>query len=213
VFLEVVFSKYVHVFRINLNDPMKKAKMTLIILLAIGLFSCKSIGEMIAQKNGDFVQPQKESMESILSYCNDKKVNYDRSYVVISESQFASFIEKYKEIPAIFVFDKSNHLITTAEKTACSWAMLNMFNDTISETISSSDTSKFSEIMSHFILIDDRQNDKEADYYILCTWAKFFPKLSNQLFETINKQKEEKELNVCHILLNVDLQESWGAQQ
>jgi len=164
---------------------------------------------MVAKRTGEFAEPQKETPASIMAYCKQMNVNYDQLYVLNSEEQFNSFLGKYKHIPGIFVFDKNKYLITTAAKSDCSWTMINFLYDSTIQTKSIADTSVFSEIITAFSRIDDPSRRIDADYYILCSWAKFTPKLTKSLFETINKQKQENKLNVCHILLNVDLQESW----
>jgi len=188
---------------------MKNTFTNLILLILLTSVACKPISMMIAKKTGEFIEPQKETSASILSYCNQMKVNYDQLYVIKTEDQFTSFIGKYNHVPEIFVFDKNKHIITTAVKSNCPWTMVNFIYDTAIKTRILQDTSMFSEIISNFKMIDNKTPTAEADYYILCSWAKFTPKLTKALFETVNKQKKENKLNVCHILLNVDLQESW----
>ncbi len=184
------------------------SKIIVIIFLS-GLISCRSISTIIAKRTGEFQNPQEETEKSIIKHCQDNDVNYDQLFVLKSEDNFKSFVSKYKDIPCIFVFDKNKLLMTTAKKTNCPWTMINFLFDTTIRTKKVSDTSLYMEIISHFNMIDNKLGDNQADYYILCTWAKFVPKLSNALFETINKQKKENKLNVCHVLLNVDIQKSW----
>lgn len=188
---------------------MKNIFTKLILLVLLTSVACKPITMMFAKKTGEFIEPQKETPASILYYCNQMQLNYDQLYVVKSEDQFTSFIGKYKHVPGIFVFDKNKHLIKTAVKSNCPWTMINFLYDTTIKTQSVQDTSLFSEIISNFIMIDTKTPYAETDYYILCTWAKFVPKETKALFETINKQKAENKLNVCHILLNIDLQAYW----
>lgn len=173
------------------------------------LSSCNSISMYIAKKTGEFQEPQKETPESIISYCLESKVNYNQLYTIQSEEQFSSFVDKYKHLPGIFVFDSNKYLITTATKSNCPWTMINFLYDTTIQQKRFENTELFDEIMANFTLIKSSLEQKSPDYYILCTWAKYTPKLTESLFETINKQKQENKLNVCHILLNVDLQESW----
>jgi hypothetical protein len=192
---------------------MKNTCRILYSIIIFGLISCNSIGMRIAKKNGDFIQPEKESNNSIVSYCREKNVKYNQLYKVKSEDYFASFIGKYKSIPTIFIFNKNKYLVTTAVKTECPWAMINLLdNSSVEEPKIIQDTILYNEIMSNFILVDNNTSNQDADYYVLCTWAKFVPKMTNTLFETINKQKEEHKINVCHILLNVDLQEGWDSK-
>ena len=148
-----------------------------------------------------------------MTYCQTKRVNYDKLFVAKSEDQFSSFLSKYKNIPAVFIFDKNKFLITTAVKTDCPWAMINLLDHSVLESKIIRDTLLYSNLLSYFTLVDAKMKNKDSDYYIICTWAKYFPKLTDALFETINKQKEEKKLNVCHILLNVDLQDSWESKK
>lgn len=192
---------------------MKTTIFMLIAMAMLFLSACKPISMMIAKKNGDFIQPEKENNQSIMSYCNEKNVNYDNLFIVKSEDNFASFIGKYKNIPGIFIFDKSKLLITTAFKSDCPWTMINLLNDTNLKTKLIQDTTIYFEIMANFKMINERSIKKDPDYYILCTWAKFAPKLTDALFETINKQKAEGKLDVCYVLLNMDLQESWDSKQ
>jgi hypothetical protein len=191
---------------IKLKDPMKSSVLICLVLL---LSSCNSISMYIAKKTGDFQEPQKETPESIKLYCSENRVNYNELFIVQSEDQFASFIEKHKHLPGIFVFDSNKYLITTAVKSNCPWTMINFLYDTTIPQKRVENTELFDEIMANFTLINSTSEQKSPDYYILCTWAKYTPKHTKSLFETINKQKQENKLNVCHILLNVDLQESW----
>lgn len=184
-------------------------KRILPFLLVLILPSCNLISRSIAKCTGDFQDPQKETPESIIAYCTENKLNYNQLYIVKSEESFTSFFSAFRSIPGIFVFDKNRNLITTAVKTKCPWTMVNFVYDTSIQHKQIADTSAFHELLSNFKLINDLPQQNSPDYYILCAWAKFTPKLTKSLFETINKQKQENKLNVCHILLNVDLQQSW----
>ena len=177
--------------------------------ILISLVACNSIGMIIAKKRGDFIKPEKETNETIIKYCVDRHVDYDRLYTINSEDHYNAFINQYKDVPCIFIFDKNKCLITTAYKKECPWVMINSLADSSLKMRIIQDTTIFYGILSNFIIIDNKSNKQNADYFILCTWAKFFPKLTSELFETINKQKKEKKINVCHILLNVDLQKNW----
>ena len=90
--------------------------------------------------------------------------------------------------------------------------MINFLYDTTIQQKRVENTELFDEIMANFTLIKRSPEQKSPDYYILCTWAKFAPKMTDAVFATINKQKEEHKINVCHILLNVDLQEGWDSK-
>jgi len=188
---------------------MKNSIRLLQAILLLCLMSCKPISMMIAKKTGEFIEPEQETYQSIKANCLEKNVNFDQLFVLKSEDQFKTFISKHGSIPSIFVFDKNKYLVTTAEKSDCPWVMINFLYDTAYQLQKTSDTALYSEIMSNFVMIEDRSPLNQADYYILCTWAKFVPKHTDALFETINKQKKENKLNVCHVLLNVDLQKSW----
>jgi hypothetical protein len=188
---------------------MKTILSIAIITIIIFTLSCRPTNRIIGKLTGEFKEPQQESAESIISFCQNKKVKYDKLYVIKSESNFSTFFKKHKYVPGIFVFDNSNNLIARAEKTGCPWAMINFLYDTAVQKEMTQDTTIYLDIISNFKLVNDRTGDKKADYYILCTWAKFVPKLSDALFETINRQKEDNKLKVSHILLNVDLQKEW----
>ncbi len=192
---------------------MNKTRIIINVVLISALLSCKPLGRMSIKINGEFIKPQNETAASIREYCHDKNVDYDKSYVIRSEELYTSFLSKYKHIPGVFIFDKNKYLITTDIKTDCPWTMMNLLKDTITKTKLLLDSSMYHDIMLHYMLIDDRTKKKEADYYILSTWGKFIPKLTKALFDNINKQKEEKKLNVCYILLNVDLQDSWVSKK
>ena len=191
---------------------MKRIHLLIFLTLILGLISCKPISMLIAKTTGEYIEPVKENDKSISTYCQGKKVKYDKLYILKSEDNFVSFLGKYKSVPGIYIFDKNKFLITTAFKNDCPWTMINLLYDTSLKTKSIQDTTEYSEILSHFNLVDNKSFNKDADYYILCTWAKFVPKLTDALFATINKQKEENKINVCHILLNVDLQEGWDSK-
>ena len=137
------------------------------------------------------------------------KVNYDELLIVKSLNQYSLFSEKYRQIPGVFVFDNQKNQITTEINSTCPWTMFNILIDTTLHLKRVENSKLYSEILSNFTLVKTIAHRKQPDYYILCTWAKYTPKLTKSLFETINKQKQENKLNVCHILLNVDLQESW----
>jgi hypothetical protein len=143
--------------------------------LLVGLVSCKPTSTFIAKQAGEFIEPKNETVESIIEYCRDKKVNYDKSYVIKSKDLSRSFIGKYQHIPGIFLFDKDKSLLTTVVKTDCPWTMMNLLKDTITETKLVKDSLIYHDIMLHFKLIDDRSKNNKVDYYILSTWAKFVP--------------------------------------
>ena len=191
---------------------MKKSIQILAVLSIMGFISCKPISMFVGKKTGEFIQPQNETKESIKSYCQEKKVKYDKLIMVGSQKEFSSFIGKYKHLPSVFIFNKNKYLITTAEKTDCPWAMINLLDHNVVESKIVQDTLLFDEILSNFSIVDSISGNQNADYYILCTWAKFAPKMTDAVFATINKQKEEHKINVCHILLNVDLQEGWDSK-
>lgn len=188
---------------------MKKSALILTLILLIGLTSCKPTSMFFGKITGVYIEPIKESNESITAYCMEKQVNYDRLFVIKSEQDFIQFTKKYNHIPAVFIFDKNMNLVTTAVETDCPWAMINLLDHKVLESKTVHDTLMQNEILSHFSLINYKVNNTDSDYTMLCVWAKFAPKMTKSLFEAINKQKDEKKINVCHILLNVDLQKSW----
>ena len=183
--------------------------MLLILLTSVG---CKPMGMMIAKKTGEFIEPQKETPASIMSYCDQLELNYDQLHMLKSDNHFNPFIKKYKDIPGIYVFDKKKQIITPVTKSYCPWTMISYVYDTTIQTQTVQDISMFSEIISNFNRIHDKANSNEADYYILCTWAKFIPKGTKALFETVNKQKMGNKPNVSYLLLNLDLQDYWDIE-
>lgn len=184
-------------------------KKLIFFYLFITITSCKPILLFIAEKSGELIDPQKESPATVEEYCCQMKVNYDGLFVIKTNKQYSSFINKYRQIPEVFVFDGQKNQLTTEFSSICPWTTMNLLFDSTIHFKRVENTKLYSEILSNFTPVKNAEHTKPADYYILCTWAKYTPKLTKSLFETINKQKQENKLNVCHILLNVDLQESW----
>jgi len=184
-------------------------KKVLFLLLVLFLTSCNNVLLLIAKGAGELIEPQKETPAGIIGYCGQMTVNYDQLYMIKSQSTYSAFVNKYKNLPGIFVFDKNKYLVKTVGQNNCPWTLLNLPYDTTIQRNRVENTELYNEIMSDFTLINSKTEQVKFDYYIFCSWAKYTPKLTKALFETVNKQKKENKLNVCHILLNVDLQESW----
>jgi hypothetical protein len=159
---------------------------------------------------GEYKSPQREDSLSILTYCRDRQVNYDELWRIKSEE---SFIMLQKEgrlgVPDVFVFNNKKNPVTNEVNTQCNWSKIDLIFNTNDTIIEIGDSTDFYRVIEHFILVDAQTNLETPDYYIFSNWAKFFPKMSNSVFETINRQKKQSGLTVKHILLNIDYQKDW----
>mgnify|MGYP001340821842 CR=1 FL=1 len=197
---------------ISLNlKKMKNTSVSIILIICLYIAACQPIKKGILKTAGEYIEPQLETPTSILTYCDSNKVKYEKLFVLKSEDNFRNFTQTYKSIPGIYVFDKEYKPVSADYKKGCSWATIRFIFDTTMTITTIEDTTTFKEIMSNFNLVDAK-SDHKSDFYILCSWAKFTPKLTKSLFETINKQKAENLRDVSYYLLDVDLQKSWENQ-
>jgi hypothetical protein len=112
-------------------------------------------------------------------------------------------------VPDVFVFNNKKNPVTNEVNTQCNWSKIDLIFNTNDTIIEIGDSTDFYRVIEHFILVDAQTNLETPDYYIFSNWAKFFPKMSNSVFETINRQKKQSGLTVKHILLNIDYQKDW----
>lgn len=183
--------------------------MFILVVLILFLSSCNKLMLFIAKSTGEYTEPQKETPSSIGLYCGELQVNYDELFVIKSAQQYNEFTNKFPQIPGIYVFDKNKNELTSVANSNCPWTKINLLFDSTQHMNCIENTDQFDRILSSFTRVDSISSQDSIDYYMLCTWAKYMPKLTQSLFETIKKQKQQNRLNVCYILLNVDLQQNW----
>jgi hypothetical protein len=176
------------------------------LILAISIVGCQPTSKMLARLTGYYTKPKNETNESIMAYCDKYDAQYDQLYKLKSDDDFKEFVKKYPTIPGVFLFDKEKRMITVIQKKDCKWGELNaLYNDSI-EKIVENDTLLFNDVLSYFLMIDDKTQIQNADFYVFEAWAKYFPKFAKGVFEDVNKQRAQNKLNICHILLNCDKQ-------
>jgi hypothetical protein len=190
---------------------MKTTILTLIIVsVFFAMHSCQPATKLILRATGNYKNPRKEDSLSVLTYCREKQVNYDQLWRIKSEESYNLLLkEKHIGVPNILIFNNKKNAITNEIQTECNWAKAGIVYDTNAIIIEIGDSTIFYKIMDNFVLVDDRTHSDSPDYYIIGNWAKYLPKLSNSLFETINQQKTQSNIKVKHILLNVDSQKDW----
>ena len=108
---------------------MKKTIKFIALVLLLSGISCRPISKIVAKASGEYIEPKNETIESIIAYCQEKKVSYDKLFVIKSLTNFRQFTKKYGKIPGIYIFDKNKFLITTAVKTDCPWMIMNFLTD------------------------------------------------------------------------------------
>ncbi|KAF0204039.1 MAG: hypothetical protein FD170_728 [Bacteroidetes bacterium] len=190
---------------------MKTTILKLVIVsLLLAMQSCSPMTKMILKISGEYKNPQIEDSLSVLTYCKEKQVNYDQLWMIKSKENYKVLAKDGGlGVPDVLIFNNKKNPVTNEIQTECSWALAGIVYDTNAIIIETGDSTLFYKIMDNFVLVDDRTLIDSPDFYIIGKWAKFLPKLSHSLFETINEQKASSNIKVKHILLNVDYQKDW----
>lgn len=89
------------------------------IILATSLFS--SCSKLILRASGNYITPKQESKNSILQFCNKKKVPYDALYMIKDEETYATLLKNKFTLPSIMIFDKNRNLVFNEGGEACHW--------------------------------------------------------------------------------------------
>ncbi len=174
----------------------------LTILLATSLFS--SCSKLILRASGNYITPKQESKNSILQFCNKKKVPYDALYMIKDEETYATLLKNKFTLPSIMIFDKNRNLIFNEGGETCHWkAMDAIRKDTIFIPIKNSNNA-YDNFLQQTKAIQEKYRYEKYDYYLIAGWAKFTPKLTKALFNTVSDLYNSTKLKVCIILLNED---------
>ncbi len=186
---------------------LKKHYLLLILIVAVSasISSCQIFNKTILRITGDYKKPQYEEIAGIIEYCDNAGVNYDEIWMAKNEDYRRILNEDYIHfIPQVFIFDKNKSNLTIEEGKDCVGSIMYFLNDTIIKPINTHDTLLYSNILEKCTVIKDAQINSNPDYYYIISWAKYFPKMTDDVFKKVNDLRKIGKINAKYILLNMD---------
>lgn len=181
-------------------------------IVIITLGSCK----MAANILGYYKKPKYETKTSIVAYAQKHNAKYDLLYITNSISAFNTIGQKYGGIPATLIFDKQGRLLSVNQGSDCPWKTL----DAIKSLVDSNNNAHIvvqkqtlDSVLNYTQLIAGNDNilsQNNYDYTIAYIWAKYSPKLTRQLFNSIDQITTNTKRSIKLISIDNDLQASWG---
>lgn len=172
---------------------------------------------LLLRAMGEYKTPKPETEESILAYSEKNNFYYDYLYMPINDSALAQVLNHgYFNVGGIFPYD--NHLRpiivnTNKGENGCPHVTaVDYQSQDTAVAIAASDTTEFRRRLSMMKLIDKRQGlpditlaTQNYDYFIIGTWSKMLPKVSNNVHEDFRKAVSvDTTKKVCTISFNYD---------
>ena len=185
--------------------------LAILAIMIIVLASCK----MAASALGYYKKPRYETKTSIIAYAQKHNAKYDLLYITKSIYSFNTIGQKYGGIPATLIFDKRGRLLSVNQGSDCPWKTL----DAIKSLVDSNNNAHIivqkqtlDSVLTYTQLIAGNENTLPSnyDYTIVYIWAKYSPKLTRQLFSSINQITTNTKRNIRLLSIDNDLQASWG---
>lgn len=185
----------------------KKILPLLLMTAVLFLVSCRGI----LKASGDYKNPKKETPESITSYLKDQGALYDGVFIFRGKTAMKYFLDSvYNSVPAIIVFDKDFKNFITDYKCFSS-------KPTGLDSLLRTGSWKKNDKLIHQRLLDQLMNidgssltqNSTKEFHVFYTWAKFFPKKSNEMIRENNDLYRNFHDRLYIGAINMDMQESW----
>lgn len=111
-------------------------------------------------------------------------------------------------IPEAYFFNKNGYLIPGFEGTGCAQAISNINEISNSE---SNSTVHFKDWVANYNFIYDNDAiSKKYDAYVIINWAMYVNNMNDTSYNWYKSLKENQDLNIRIIFLNLDIQENWN---
>lgn len=192
---------------------LKKNYLLLISIVAISasFSSCQIFNKTVLRITGDYKKPQYEEIDNIIEYCEKAGVIFDEIWMAKNEDYRRILNEDYIHyFPQVLIFDKNKSNITIEEGKECVGSIMYFLNDTIIKPINTHDTLLYFKILENCTVIKDTQINSNPDYYYIISWAKYFPKMADDVFKKVNDLRTIGKINAKYILLNMDFPKQTG---
>jgi hypothetical protein len=168
---------------------------------------------LLLKFTGNIKNPKLEGHESIRRYCNEKKDPYDILWVANDKVDFEAIVNRYPGIPTVLIYDRNYSLLENANGEACQKMLISFFGDSLKYKYKKSYDSSYTFIQSKIKSIDFSKSLLDSyDYIVIYAWAKFTPKITEDLFSRLNSVKNTDKRDICFISLNKDWQEGMYAR-
>ncbi|AXG73652.1 hypothetical protein DVK85_05155 [Flavobacterium arcticum] len=110
-------------------------------------------------------------------------------------------------IPEAYFFNKDGYLISGFEGTGCGMAISNI--DEISNA-SSDNKEHFKDWITNYNFLSSDNTEASYDAYVIINWAMFVDGMNDDTsYNWYKSLKNNKDLNIRIIFLNLDIQENW----
>ena len=156
---------------------------------------------------------KKESKESMLQFLNDKNVEYLKEDIATLHD-LNVFIDYYSKemlsIPEAYFFNKEGFRVSKKYKgTSCGKVIKKA--DKINKTDFDSNDNVVDWLKYYSFPFGNEDSGEEYDAYVIITWAIFAEsnESNDTAFNWYKSLKDNKELNIKVILLNLDIQDTW----
>jgi len=188
-----------------MKNKKKHYRVFLVTVTILSFTSCQMLNKTLLSITGDYKKPQYEEAEDVIDYCEKANVIYDEIWMAKNEDYRRILNEDYiHHIPQVLIFDKNKSNITIEEGKDCVGSIMYFLNDTIIKPINTHDTLLYSNILENCTVIKDAQISSNPDYYYIISWAKYFPKMADDVFKKVNDLRTIGKINANYILLNMD---------
>ncbi len=165
--------------------------------------------------------PKTETPESILAYAKKQGQNTDNIYMFKDSASYTKFLKDslYKKaFLSAIVFNDKGLLMNYKDSTSCQWSAVAYIKKLKTDTIYRIDESrKFLSVIPFLIPLNAQatqtMNAAGYDYTVIFTWAKYIGKLNERLFCINEAAKNNTNVKIRVISLNVDVQKSWDLQK
>jgi hypothetical protein len=193
------------------RKPLIILSASIVVLITLWIINPGNFFTLILLRAmGHYKTPRNESPDSIKKYTSDKGLYYDQLYIVSNYESFKEIARIGVEgVPTIQIFDHNKRLLRMAEQSDCTWVLSDYFKEGHGKDMIAFDSTSFPYVMERIIPVDIKTSLDTFDYYVISYWAKYLPKLSNQLFDTTNKMKKSMKDNICFVYVSMDKQENW----
>ncbi len=156
---------------------------------------------------------KKESNKSMLQFLDDKNVEYSKEDIATLHD-LNIFIDYYSKemlsIPEAYFFNKQGFRVSKKYKgNSCGKVIKNA--DKINKADFDSNESVGDWLKYYSFPFTTENNDSEYDAYVIITWGVFaeINDSNETAFNWYQSLKNNKDLNIKVILLNLDIQDTW----
>jgi hypothetical protein len=180
------------------------------VLLVIVLMNpWQNLLQLYLKMTGQYQAPQYETSESIQARVNNANLYYDRLYKLSGPESFFDFQnEGLLSVPFIRIYNAKKQNLSSASGEKCKWTMMSVFSrDSLS--MAPNEEVDYDYILQRLDTIDVRTDQDTFDFYVLAGWANYLPVLSDSLFFSTNRIKQNLNNRVCISYLNLDFQKGW----